>query len=125
MSSRQTPVKGALCLVPLWDLLDHDESLPSPTSELSDDAHVCRAGVSSGAARPSESSGAARPPEARSACPASEPSDRVFRVGATCVVACSQVIARAGLTNALPLRYRTSWKELIRSCFVASGKGRQ
>ncbi|MFT7582305.1 MAG: hypothetical protein ACI9MR_003987, partial [Myxococcota bacterium] len=67
MSSRQTPVKGALCLVPLWDLLDHDESLPSPTSELSDDALVCRAGVSSGAARPSESSGAARPSEVAAA----------------------------------------------------------
>jgi hypothetical protein len=61
MSSRQTPVKGALCLVPLWDLLDHDESLPSPTSELGDDALVCRAGVSSGAARPSEAAPHAHP----------------------------------------------------------------
>ncbi len=45
MASRQNLVDDELALVPLWDLLDHDESLGASTTQLTDGALRCVAAV--------------------------------------------------------------------------------
>ncbi|MCB9570739.1 MAG: hypothetical protein H6709_01470 [Kofleriaceae bacterium] len=45
LSSRQTAIAGDLALVPVWDLLDHDDGLGAETTELAGDRLRCVAGV--------------------------------------------------------------------------------
>ncbi|MCE9580707.1 MAG: GNAT family N-acetyltransferase [Deltaproteobacteria bacterium] len=45
LSSRQTGVGDELVLVPLWDLLDHDEAIGAETTALVDDTLRCTAGA--------------------------------------------------------------------------------